>query len=283
MHASSPTLRVIPWRGGVARWLHGELRLAAGARGDQPPLRLRRDPAQFDLAEQPDRNRLQCAHAGRSCPPARTRACMRSNRSRTSRRRCAPRSLPRRMRSGARVRWMPSRSSSSPPAKRRPATAAASTVSPAATRTGCSGTRDPRRAPGLRAAAQRRQLRRRGRQLDVAAPHRRLLVLSRLCRSRRPSGDVLARQRAVPSEAFPQARRQAPGRRRLRDVAGYPAVPAAMRSPANSTRPPLGRIPPLAVTTRTSWRWSTTRPPQSGHRGEVRRHRARLAEHAEEL
>ena len=103
-------------RGGVARRLHRQLRVAAGPGGHQPPLRVRRDPAQLHAREEPDQGRLQRRHAGRgSRPPARTRASTRSTRSRTSPREvqaaiaAAPDALARTQRAGERSRsnWSP--------------------------------------------------------------------------------------------------------------------------------------------------------------------------------
>ncbi len=77
--------------------------------------------------------------------------------------------------------------------------------------------RDPRRAAGLRAARIDRRVRRRHRQLDVAAAHRRLLVPAGLRRSRRKSRRFLRRQRSVRAEALPAGVTRRRRRGRLRD------------------------------------------------------------------
>jgi hypothetical protein len=84
------------------------------------------------------------------------------------------------------------------------------------------GARDPRRPAGLRAGALRRELRRRGRQLAVAAPHRRLLVLSRVRRQGRQARGALRRQRAVQAGASPAGLGSRRRGARLRDDRGLP-------------------------------------------------------------
>ena len=67
-----------------------------------------------------------------------------------------------------------------------------------------------RRPPGLRPAPVHRRVRRRGRQLGVAAAHWRLLLHAGLRRARRQAGRARGGQRALPPEAVPQGE---PGRR----------------------------------------------------------------------
>ena len=76
--------------------------------------------------------------------------------------------------------------------------------------------RDQGRAPGLRPARSDWRLRRRGRQLALAAPRRRRRHLPRLRGQGRQARRALGRQRPLPSAAPPQARAEAPRRGRPR-------------------------------------------------------------------
>ena len=83
--------------------------------------------------------------------------------------------------------------------------------------------RDPGRAPRLRAGRRHRQLRRRDRQLALAAPHRRLVLLPRLRRQGRQAGDLLEGQRALQAGPLPAgAGRRASKAGDLVFVVGYP-------------------------------------------------------------
>src|SRR5690606_27587650 len=55
--------RAADGRGGFPGWMHGELRVAPGPGGDEPPLRVRQPAVEFHAGEEPDRNRLQCRDA----------------------------------------------------------------------------------------------------------------------------------------------------------------------------------------------------------------------------
>ncbi|MBK8241591.1 MAG: S46 family peptidase [Deltaproteobacteria bacterium] len=85
-----------------------------------------------------------------------------------------------------------------------------------------------RRSPGVRATFVGRQLRRRGRQLDVAAAHGRLLAAARVCRPERRSGHARGHQRALPTRATPAARARRRRARRLRGGAGLPRLDPAL-------------------------------------------------------
>ena len=130
---------------------------------------------------------------------------------------------------------------------------------------------DPRRPPGLRAGPRRRQLRRRDRQLDVAAPHRRLRVLSRVRRQGRQARRLLGEQRSVSTEAPFQGlharprpgrsghglrlpRQHQPPRHRLRSRGRAAVRPSDIRPLSDHARPSCCRT--AARTTRRSL-WPT--------------------------
>jgi hypothetical protein len=144
--------------------------------------------------------------------------------------------------------------------------------------------RDQGRAPGLCAAARRRQLRRRGRQLDVAAPHRRLQLLPRLRGQRRQAGRVQQGQRAVQAEALAEDRRPAAARGRLRDGRRLPGQHQSLCVGRRFRRHlDLDLSDHQQALQGTGGDGAGRRRGQQGHRGQVRQHRARLGEHAQEL
>jgi hypothetical protein len=91
--------------------------------------------------------------------------------------------------------------------------------------------RDQGRAPGLCAGRRHRQFRRRDRQLDVAAPHRRFRLLPRLCGAGRTSAPF-ACKRALQSQVVAQDRdRRACEGERLRDGRRLPGTDQPLWSP----------------------------------------------------
>ena len=88
-------------------------------------------------------------------------------------------------------------------------------------------------------ARRHRQLRRRHRQLALAAPHRRLLLLPRLRRPRRQAGRLQRGERPVPAAAPPEGRHRRSGAGRLRHGRRLPGpdqpLPAGRRGRRTSS------------------------------------------------
>ena len=208
--------------GGARRRRHRRLRLRRRPGPDQPPRRLRRDPVQQHRPAQPDRGRLHRRRprrraAGQSGLPGAGHggfrpghrpgagAGARHARPRLLRRgRCGQQAHRRRMRARARDPLQRGQHVQRHRFLQDPPAGAA------------------RPAPGLRAAAQHRQLRRRDRQLHVAAPHRRLHPAACLRRPRRQAGRLCARQRALPAPLAPAGGQRRAARRRLRHARRLP-------------------------------------------------------------
>ena len=202
--ALSDPLAAAARRGGLARRLHGVVRVARGAGRHQPPLRAGRAPAQLDPGGQPRRERLPREDARR-------RALGRPHAARHGR--AGVHGRHREMRDGldeindpgARKDEVEKRQEAAGRRVREGSPGTALRRAQLLRRRGVAADReprDPRRAPGLRPAPRDRQLRRRDRQLGVAAPHRRLLVLPRVRRQGRQAGRLLAGQRPVPPGHF---------------------------------------------------------------------------------
>jgi hypothetical protein len=112
-----------------------------------------------------------------------------------------------------------------------------------------------------------RQLRRRGRQLAVAAPHRRLLVPARLRRQGRQARRLQRGQRAVQAPAPPEGRRAT----RRRDggfvlVAGYPGRTQRLKTAAEAQQAADWYYSRQIALTRSTSRCSRARqgPPRAG-------------------
>ena len=88
--------------------------------------------------------------------------------------------------------------------------------------------RSARCAAGLCAGGFDRQIRRRHRQLAVAAPHRRFRLLPRLCRPRRFRGGLCRGERPLPARASSQGQRGRLEGRRFRDGCGLSRVDPAL-------------------------------------------------------
>ena len=104
----------------------------------------------------------------------------------------------------------------------------------------------PRHARGLRSGALRRRVRRRGGQLDVAAPYRRFFLPARLCRQGRPPGRLLQGQCPLPAAApFPH-RQDAAARRRLHHDPGLSRHDQTLAHGRRSGQRSPGRLPASA-------------------------------------
>ena len=197
--------------------LHRLVRLARRLGGEQPPLRLRRAAAELHGGKQPDRaglpgedpgrrtfRRPVLAHLRHRGNPRRHEGDHRQAQRRDERRRAlqGDRVGDQGTGQGLRERRLPLRRLHLPRRLQLPTDQAAG---------------DQGRAPGLRAAGIDRQVRRRHRQLDVAAPHRRLRLPARLRLEGRQVGRLLQGQRAVPAEACAQGEPARRGSGRLRD------------------------------------------------------------------
>ena len=235
------------------------VRVPGRARRDEPSLRDRRAPAQQHAVAEPARERLPRQDARRGEEQRTAGAHLRharrhgrhaegDGRHHEARRRSpalqdhreAPEGARRRLREGPRR-----------PALQRRELLRGRAVLPDR------AARDPRRASRVGAAVGRRQLRRRDRQLALAAPHGRRLALPRVRRQGRAARRFLARQRAVSPAALPAHREGAAARERSRvRRRAIPRAPRRSRRAARSTRRSRGCTRAARSSTRTTWRAS---------------------------
>ncbi len=192
--------------GGQGRWRDWCLRQRRGPGADQSPRRVRGDPVQQQRAAQPDRAGLRGGQSRRGAagqpgfPPARHGRLRPGHRAGAGQR---PRQdWPRLLRRGGRGEQGAGRRVR---ARGRHALQRGEHVLRPRLLPG-EATGAARRAAGLRAAARDRQLRRRGGQLHVAAPQRRLHRAACLRRSRRQAGGLFERQPAVHTAGAPADR-----------------------------------------------------------------------------
>ena len=243
----------------VARRLHRVVRLAGRADRDQPPLRDRRPPVQLDAAAEPADRGLPREDARRGAVErprvagVRDDVGGRSDRShhrRPGRQRHRPPAQrhDRPAGQGARGRLREGR----PPVQRHLLLRRAQVL-----RDRAAG--NPRRPAGLRAGRGHRRVRRRNRQLAVAAPHRRLELPPRLRRQGRQAGRLRQGQRPVQAEALAEGlgRRHQAGRPRLRRRLPGPddAAPDVRRDQGNDR---VGAASIGAALRKSSWRSSTS-------------------------
>ncbi len=176
-------------RHGVARWLLGLVRFARWPGGHEPPLRLRRDPAQFDPGTELHRQWLSGQDPRRRTAGRPEHADLRDRKGRERHQARAGWFEPHAV--GQRAPCAGGRARESLDRRMRDRQIDALLGAGVSPRPGVlphQAADDPRRAPGARAIRPHRQLRRRHRQLRVAAPDGRLLVPARLRRQGRPSG-----------------------------------------------------------------------------------------------